>query len=245
MLLRASRTRERFGVESPVGWRKKAAKPIVTSWFSVLNDHIVADSRVRSRERRPACHPFVSFLERGALSRVRARVHGRTHSRDGSRASRRTRRRRAETGRDRAVGTGAFSRSRGPRSRRKRRVRGKAAPSLFAHTTAFSVDVRARDSPLDPTPLTNAGQRRARLQRHHGGTRGHGLARTRARAPHRSGTSSTDELSDAPSRHLLNQKKPNPTRKLEKLKTRLNTPRTRDASLRKLGTDSLAPLPGY
>ena len=150
-------------------------------------------------------------------SSPRPRARTNTLARDGSRASRRTRRRRAETGRDRAVGTGAFSRSRGPRSRRKRRVRGKAAPSLFAHTTAFSVDVRARDSPLDPTPLTNAGQRRARLQRHHGGTRGHGLARTRARAPHRSGTSSTDELSDAPSRHLLNQKKPNPTRKLEKL----------------------------
>ena len=86
------------------------------------------------------------------LSRVRARARTNTLARDGSRASRRTRRRRAETGRDRAVGTGAFSRSRGPRSRRKRRVRGKAAPSLFAHTTAFSVDVRARDSPLDPLP---------------------------------------------------------------------------------------------
>jgi len=85
-------------------------------------------------------------------SSPRPRARTNTLARDGSRASRRTRRRRAETGRDRAVGTGAFSRSRGPRSRRKRRVRGKAAPSLFAHTTAFSVDVRARDSPLDPLP---------------------------------------------------------------------------------------------
>ena len=81
------------------------------------------------------------------LSRVRARARTNTLARDGSRASRRTRRRRAETGRDRAVGTGAFSRSRGPRSRRERRVRGKAAPSLFAHTTAFRW---TRDSPLDP-----------------------------------------------------------------------------------------------
>lgn len=85
-------------------------------------------------------------------SSPRPRARTNTLARDGSRASRRTRRRRAETGRDRAVGTGASSRSRGPRSRRKRRVRGKAAPSLFAHTTAFSVDVRARDSPLDPLP---------------------------------------------------------------------------------------------
>ena len=157
MLLRASRTRERFGVESPVVWRKKAAKPIVTSWFSVLNDHIVADSRVRSRERRPACHPFVSFLERGALSRVRARVHGRTHSRDGSRASRRTRRRPAETGRDRAVGTGTSpSAARFPVPSPSSRS-WKAAPTLFAHTTPFSVDVRTRVSPLRPT---SPGERR-------------------------------------------------------------------------------------
>ena len=152
MLLRASRTRERFGVESPVVWRKKAAKPIVTSWFSVLNDHIVADSRVRSRERRPACHPFVSFLERGALSRVRARVHGRTHSREGSRASRRTRRRRAEPGRDRAVGTGtSFSVARSPVPSPSSRS-WKSRASLFAHTTALSVDVRAALTPRPSSP---------------------------------------------------------------------------------------------
>ena len=192
--------------------------------------------------RRLTCHACEEVFSRRSSHRdllvhpqssPRPRARTNTLARDGSRASRRTRRRRAETGRDRAVGTGAFSRSRGPRSRRKRRVRGKAAPSLFAHTTAFSVDVRARDSPLDPTPLTNAGQRRARLQRHHGGTRGHGLARPRARAPHRSGTSSTDELSDAPSRHLLEPKKTKPHSKLV-----IAANATRDGCVSRDGTDS-------
>ena len=111
--------------------------------------------------RRLTCHACEEVFSRRLSHRdllvhpqssPRPRARTNTLARDDSRASRRTRRRRAETGRDRAVGTGAFSRSRGPRSRRKRRVRGKAAPSLFAHTTAFSVDVRARDSPLDPLP---------------------------------------------------------------------------------------------
>ena len=83
-----------------------------------------------------------------SLSRVRARARTNTLARDGSRASRRTRRRRAETGRDRTFGTGASSWvARSPVPSPPSRSWDEAAPSLFAHTTAFRW---TRDSPLDP-----------------------------------------------------------------------------------------------
>ena len=141
------------------------------------------------------------------LSRVRARARTNTLARDGSRASRRTRRRRAETGRDRTFGTGASSWvARSPVPSPPSRSFPKPRPACLLIRPRFG----GRATHPSTHPNTNAGQRRARLQRHHGGTRGHGLVRTRARAPHRSGTSSTDELSDAPSRHLLEPKKTKP-----------------------------------
>ena len=89
---------------------------------------------------------------------------------------------------------------RGPRSRRLRRVRGKPRPHCLLIRHRFRLMSARASHPFDPPPRANAGQRRARLQRHHGGTRGYGLSRPRARAPHCSGTSSTSS-GDAPARH--------------------------------------------
>jgi hypothetical protein len=119
------------------------------------------------------------------LSRVRARARTNTLARDGSRASRRTRRRRAETGRDRTFGTGASSWvARSPVPSPPSRSFPKPRPACLLIRPRFG----GRATHPSTHPNTNAGQRRARLQRHHGGTRGHGLARPRARAPNRSGT---------------------------------------------------------
>ena len=165
-----------------------------------------------------------------SLSRVRARARTNTLARDGSRASRRTRRRRAETGRDRTFGTGASSWvARSPVPSPPSRSFPKPRPACLLIRPRFG----GRATHPSTHPNTNAGQRRARLQRHHGGTRGHGLARTRARAPHRSGTSSTDELSDAPSRHLLEPKKTKPHSKLV-----IAANATRDGCVSRDGTDS-------
>lgn len=120
-----------------------------------------------------------------SLSRVRARARTNTLARDGSRASRRTRRRRAETGRDRTFGTGASSWvARSPVPSPPSRSFPKPRPACLLIRPRFG----GRATHPSTHPNTNAGQRRARLQRHHGGTRGHGLARPRARAPNRSGT---------------------------------------------------------
>lgn len=119
------------------------------------------------------------------LSRVRARARTNTLARDGSRASRRTRRRRAETGRDRTFGTGASSWvARSPVPSPPSRSFPKPRPACLLIRPRFG----GRATHPSTHPNTNAGQRRARLQRYHGGTRGHGLARPRARAPNRSGT---------------------------------------------------------
>ena len=151
------------------------------------------------------------------LSRVRARVHGRTHSRAMALVLRGAR----AAGVLKQVATAPLAQV---------RSLGRAVPGPVANVVFVekprpacllirprfrSMSARATH-PFDPPPRANAGQRRARLQRHHGGTRGHGLARTRARAPHRSGTSSTDELSDAPSRHHLEPKKTKPHSKTRK-----------------------------
>ena len=104
-----------------------------------------------------------------SLSRVRARARTNTLARDGSRASRRTRRRRAETGRDRTFGTGASSWvARSPVPSPPSRSFPKPRPACLLIRPRFG----GRATHPSTHPNTNAGQRRARLQRHHGGTRG-------------------------------------------------------------------------